>query len=228
MDENTLAGTTESTDAQATTQDQVTESGKVYTQEEFDNHMAGLKNAMQKKYEKQFAELGDIEELKQLKAQAEQQKQEEALKRGEFDRIIQELAAKKDAEISKRDSVIREYKVDTPLLNAAAELRSVNPDQVKALLKNSVRLGETGEVEVVDSTGTVRYNDSGQPLGVKDLVTEFLQANPHFVQPTPSTTNTKTSIGENSREELDISKLDMKNPEHRKRFADYKAKRQAY
>lgn len=228
MSDEIMAGTQESTDTQATTQENQATSGKTYTQEEFDNHMAGLKTAMQKKYEKQYAELGDIEELKQLKAKAEQAQQEEALKRGEFDRVIQELAAKKDAEIQKRDSIIREYKVDTPLLNAAAELRSVNPEQVKALLKNSVRLGETGEVEVVDHTGTVRYSDSGQPLGVKDLVSEFLSANPHFVQPTPSTTNTRSSHGENTREELDISKLDMKNPEHRKRFAEYKAKRQAY
>ena len=228
MSDEFMAGTQEITDAPANPQveDQVT-SGKTYTQEEFDNHMAGLKNAMQKKYEKQFAELGDFEELKQLKAQAEQAKQEEALKRGEFDRIISDLAAKKDAEIQQRDSIIREYKVDTPLLNAAAELRSVNPEQVKALLKNSVRLGESGDVEVVDSNGTVRYSDAGQPLGVKDLVTEFLQANPHFAQPTPSTTNTKSSVGENTREELDVSKLDMSNPEHRKRFAEWKSKRSA-
>lgn len=229
MADETLAGTIETTDAQATTQaeDQVKTAEKTYTQEEFDRHMAGLKNSLTKKFEQRFAELGDIEELKQLKAQAEQQKQEEALKRGEFERILQEKLSAKDAEILKRDSVIREYKVDTPLLNAAAELRSVNPDQVKALLKNSVRLGEEGSVEVVDSNGVVRYNDAGQPLGVKDLVSEFLQANPHFVQPTPSTTNTKSSHGESAREELDISKLDMSNPEHRRRYSEWKAQRQA-
>jgi hypothetical protein len=226
MSEESLAGTEETTDAQANTnqEDQVT-SGKTYTQEEFDNHMSGLKNAMQKKFEKQLGELGDIEELKQLKAQSEQQKQEEALKKGEFDKIIQDLAAKKDAEIQKRDAIIQEYKVDTPLLNAAAENRSVNPDQVKALLKNQVRLGEDGEVEVVDTNGQIRYSDQGTPLGVTDLVSEFLNANPHFVQPTPSTTNTKSSIATDT-ETLDISTLDMKNPEHRKRYAEWKNSQQ--
>lgn len=226
MSDEVMAGTEETTDAPANTsqEDQVT-SGKTYTQEEFDNHMAGLKNSLQKKFEKQLGELGDIEELKQLKAQSEQQKQEEALKKGEFDKIIQDLAAKKDAEIQKRDAIIQEYKVDTPLLNAAAENRSVNPDQVKALLKNQVRLGQDGEVEVVDTNGQIRYSDSGTPLGVTDLVSEFLSANPHFVQPTPSTTNTKSSIATDT-DKLDISTLDMKNPEHRKRYTEWKNSQQ--
>jgi len=226
MSDEFMAGTEETTDAPANTQaeDQGT-AEKTYTQAEFDNHMAGLKNSLQKKFEKQLGELGDIEELKQLKANAEQQRQEEALKRGEFDKLMQDLAAKKDAEIQKRDAIIREYKVDTPLLNAAAEHRSVNPDQVKALLKNQVRLGEDGAVEVVDNNGQVRYSDSGTPIGVTDLVSEFLNSNPHFVQPTPSTTNTKSSIA-NHTEQLDISKLDMKNPEDRKRYTEWKNSQQ--
>jgi ligand-binding sensor domain-containing protein len=114
--------------------------------------------------------------------------------------------------------------VDTPLLNAAAKYRSVAPEQVKSLLKNNVRLGEEGTVEVVGSDGSVRYNDAGEALGVDDLVKEFLDTNPHFVQPTPSTTNTKSSIS-NSKEALDVSKLDMSNPEHRKAYAEMRKQR---
>jgi len=47
--------------------------------------MAGLKSSITKKFEKQFAELGDIEELKQLKTDHEKRRQEEQLKRGEFE-----------------------------------------------------------------------------------------------------------------------------------------------
>lgn len=210
--------TNNATDASVSTENQGT--AKTYSQEEFDRHMAGMKNSLQKKFEKTLAELGDIEELKTLKAQSEHKKQEEALKRGEFEKILQDLAAKKDAEIQKRDSVIKEYKVNTPLLNAAAKYRSVNPEQVKALLATNVRLNESGEVEVVDATGTVRYTDSGTALGVDDLVREFLAQNPHFVQPTAATSTTKTSIGVNANHnEINLSKLDMKNPEHRKLYA---------
>jgi len=228
MSDEIMAGNEETTDAQATTtesQDQAQASSKTYTQAEFDNHMAGLKNSLQKKFEKQFAELGDIEELKQLKQNAEKQKEEEALKRGEFDKIIQDLAAKKDSEIEKRDQIIKEYKVDTPLLNAAAENRSVNPEQVKALLKSQVKMTDEGEVQVVDTNQQTRYTDQGTPMGVTELVSEFLQANPHFVQPTPATTNTKSSVTVDNSS-LDISRLDMKNPDDRRRYADWKKQQQ--
>jgi len=212
------------TDAEVTTENQATSNAKTYTQEEFDNHMAGLKNSITKKFEKQFSELGDIEELKKLKQDAEKKRQEEQLKRGEFEKTLQELAAKKDQEILKRDSVIKEYKINTPLLNSAAKLRSVNPEQVKSLLVSSVRLNDDGEVEVVDTTGAVRYNDDGKPVTVEQLVDDFLKENPHFVQPTPTTTNTKTSVNGNATNKVDISKLDMTNPEHRKIYAEAKAK----
>jgi hypothetical protein len=223
MDSTETTAAIEATDAQANANSQA-KAEKFYTEEEFNNHMAGLKASIQKKYEKQFSDLGDLDELRELKSKAEANRMEEAKKRGEFDKLMQDLAAKKDAEIQKRDAVIREYKVDTPLVSSAAKYRSVAPEQVKSLLKNSVRLGEDGDVEVVDPKGQVRYGDNGVPLGVDDLVKEFLDANPHFVQPTPSTTNTKSSIN-NSKEAIDISKLDMSNPEHRQLYAEMKKKR---
>ena len=218
MSENTL-DTTTATDA-ATTENQAPAT-KTYTQEEFDRHMAGLKASITKKFEKQFGDLGDIEELRALKVDAEKRQTEQQIKRGEFEKTLQELAAKKDAEIQKRDSVIKEYKVNTPLLNAAAQHRAVAPDQVKALLAGQVRLNEEGEVEVLDSKGAVRYTDTGSPLQVEELVREFLDSNPHFKMATPATTNTKSSQSvSGTSTNIDLSKLDMKNPQHRKLYAE--------
>lgn len=210
--ENAGTGTAENTQA------------KTYTQEEFDAHMAGLRASLTKKLTKQYEDLGDIEELRQLKAQAEKTREEQALKRGEFDRVIQELAAKKDAEIQKRDQIIKDYRINTPLLSAAAELRAVAPEQVRSLLASNLRLNAEGEVEVVDQKGAVRYSDKGTPLGVTDLVREFLDSNPHFVQATPTTTNTKSNVGVNSTSKVDLSSLDMKRPEHRKIYAEAMSK----
>lgn len=194
---------------------------KTYTQEEFDRHMAGMKSAIAKKYEKQFAELGDIDELKQLKTQAEKQRQEESLKRGEFEKILQDLAAKKDQEIARRDQVISEFKIEMPLIQAASQFKSVNPEQVKALLRSNVKL-VNGEVEVVDEAGQVRYTDSGKPLTPAELVQEFLTKNPHFVQPTPSTSNGKSSVNPGKSAKLDIASLDMTKQEHRQLYKEYK------
>lgn len=219
-----IMGATEVTDTQAEKVEVQATADRTYTQQEFDDAMAKMRHAVTQKVLKPYQDLGDPDELRQLKQQAEAQRQQEQLKRGEFEKILQEKAAKWESEIQKRDAIIKEYKVDTPLLNAAAKYRSVSPEQVKALLKSNLRLGEEGTVEVLGNDGNVRYNDAGQPLGVDDLVKEFLEQNPHFVQPTPSTTNTKSSIS-NSKESLDVSKLDMSNPEHRKIYAELKQQR---
>ena len=104
------------------------EQAKTYSQEEFDQHMARMKASIQKKYEKTFSELGDINELKQLKTDAEKRRTEEQVKRGEFEKTLQELASKKDEEIRKRDDIIRNYSVDTPLVATAAKYGAVNVD----------------------------------------------------------------------------------------------------
>lgn len=217
MSDNTLVQdtATAATDLDTETQAQAT---KTYTQEEVDNMMARMRGSLEKKLLKPYAELGDPEELRQIKSEWEKKQQAEQIKRGEFEKTLQELAAKKDAEIQKRDSVIKEYKVNTPLLSAAAKYRAVNAEQVKALLQQNVRLNQDGDVEVVDAKGSVRYNDRGEALGVDDLVREFLDSNPHFVSATPSTTNTKSSHSVNATG-IDLSKLDMRNPEHRKIYA---------
>lgn len=203
--------------------EQIQESAKTYSQQEFDNHMAGLKKSLTAKFEKQFAELGDLEELKTLRETAEKQKQEEAIKRGEFEKILQDMASKKDAELAEKNAIIEEYTVNTPLLNAAAQNKAVNPQQVVQLIRNQVRLGANGSAEVVDANGTVRYDDSGNPLKPEVLVQEFLTANPHFVAAAPATTNTKSSVsGGVTTENFDLSKMDLTNPEHRKIYADAK------
>lgn len=216
------AGNIEGTDtlSQTENQEQVAQA-KTYTQEEFDSHMAGLKNSLAKKLLKPYEDLGDINELRALREQAQKKAQEESLKKGEFEKILQDLATKKDEEIKKRDSVIREYKVETPLLSAAAKHRAVAPEQVRSLLKNNVNLNADGEVEVLDNEGKVRYTDKGTALTVEELVSEFLASNPHFVQSTPATSATKSSIT-NSQTTVDVSKLDMNNPEHRKVYKEYR------
>ena len=127
MSDNNI-GTMDDTDTSQTTSQAPVE--KTYTQKEFDDHMAKLKASVSRKYEKTLGELGDIDELRQLKAEAEQRKLEDQKKRGEFDKIVADLAAKKDAEIAKRDEIIKSYTVDMPLINTAAQLGAVNPKQV--------------------------------------------------------------------------------------------------
>jgi hypothetical protein len=221
MSDNTLV-TDNATDAATEQTENQATATKTYSQDEVDGMMARMKGSLQKKLLKPYEDLGDPDELRSIKTEWEKKQQEQAIKRGEFEKTLSDLAAKKDAEIQKRDSVIKEYKVNTPLLSAAAQYRAVNAEQVKSLLSNNVRLNSEGEVEVVGNDGSVRYNDAGAPLGVNDLVREFLDSNPHFVSASPSTTNSKSSVTNSGQGTTDITKLDMKNPEHRKVYAEYR------
>jgi len=220
MSENTLENN--ATDATITQDENQAQATKTYNQKEVDDMMARMRGSLEKKLLKPYEDLGDPNELRALREEAAKRQQEQQIKRGEFEKTMQELAAKKDAEIHKRDSIIREYKVNTPLLSAAANYKAVAPEQVKSLLVSNVRLNDDGDVEVVDSKGSVRYTDKGTPLSVDDLVREFLDSNPHFKSAAPATTNTKSNISSGPNSKVDISKLDMNNKEHRKLYAEYR------
>jgi len=226
MDSYKNMATENATDAMLQgSESQAQQETRSYTQKEVDDMMARMKSKILKKATKPYEDLGDPEELRQLKEEAELRRTKDQMKRGEFEKTLQELAAKKDQEIQKRDSIIRDYKVNSPLISAAAKYRAVNADQVKALLINNVRLNGDGEVEVVDHRGVVRYNDRGEPLEVDDLVREFLDSNPHFVSATPATVNSRSNINQGPSEGIDITKLDMSLAAHRKIYAQAMAQK---
>lgn len=221
MDHNESLAENTATDA-ATTENQA--ESKTYSQQEVDNMMARMRGSLERKFTKQFEDLGDIEQLRELKAEAEKRQVEQQIKRGEFEKTLSELASKKDAEIQKRDSIIKDYKLNMPLLNAAAKFKAVNPEQVQSLLRNSVRLNEEGDAEVLDSTGAVRYDDAGHPLTVESYVQEWLHDNPHFLGAAPATTNTKSSIKTASNGKIDLSTLDLTLAQNRQLYKEARDK----
>jgi hypothetical protein len=203
-------------------EEQATE--KFYTQKELDDAMAKTRTAIERKVSKQYADLGSPEELRALKEQFESNRYEEQKGKGDFENILKELAQKKDAEIARRDQIIAQYRVESPLVETAAKYRAVAPDQVKALLRNQIKLTQDGEVEIVDGNGTARYKDNGEPMGVEDLVKSFLDANPHFVAAGPTTTQGASNVGSKNATQIDITKLDMSKPADRRVYADWKSK----
>lgn len=224
MSDNTLVNDM-ATDAAGETANQA-QTAKTFTQDEVNAILARTKTQLEKKFASKYEDLGDPDELRQIKSDWEKKQEEAQIKRGEFERILQEKAQRWESEIQKRDSVIRDYKINTPLLSAAAQFRAVNAEQVKSLLSSNVRLNAEGDVEVVDSKGAVRYKDNGTALAVEDLVREFLDSNPHFVQATPATVNTKTSIQgvANTSNKVDLSKLDLTRPQDRQIYKEARAK----
>jgi hypothetical protein len=222
MDLQTTLATNNATDAGGNTEAQAQE--KFYSQKEFDDAMAKTRAAVERKAVKAYAELGSPDELRALKEQFDNKQFEEHKGKGDFEQILKEMASKKDAEIAKRDGIIAQYRVDSPLVETAAKYRAVAPEQVKALLRNQIKMTPDGEVEVVDNNGMTRYKDNGDPWGVEDLVKNFLDSNPHFVAAGPATTQTRNSIGSGSGSQpVDVTKLDMSKPADREIYGKWKA-----
>lgn len=215
-DQEQMTATVE-TDATTETNSQAS---KTFTQDELNAILAKTKSTLEKKITSKYADLGDPDELRDIVTNYRKQQQELEVKKGNFDKVMADLAAKKDAEIQKRDSIIREFKLEQPLLNFAAQYRSVNPQQVKQLLRNNLRLNDDGEVEVLDEKGAVRYSDKGKPLSVEQYVQEWLAANPHFVSAAPATVNTQGGVRDNSPGPIDLNNLDMTRADHRKLYAE--------
>lgn len=192
---------------------------RTFTQAELDAIITKRLSSVEKKYN--GVNLDEYQQLKQMK---EQRDQEEAIKRQDFDKVLNQVKTASEQKISALTRELETIKIDGSLISEASSRRAVAPDKVAALLRNNIKLTAEGAVEIVDSKGQIRYNaDKAQPLTVGELVDEFLKENPFFVAANPAGTGTRTGAGNGAGiPKIDIGSLDMKNPEHRKIYAEYR------
>jgi len=197
---------------------------KTYTQAELDAIAAEVRRKTEAKLSKKFEGI-DVEKYQSLMAKEESERISKAKEKSEFEKLLKENAEKFNSKISSLTSELTKIKVDGALINAASTKRAVNPDQVAQLVRNSVKMSDTGEVEVIDSkTGQTRYTDNGDPLTIDGLVGEFLTTNPHFVSAGQPGGGSKSNTNAEGISKVDVTKLDMTNPEHRKQYAEYRKK----
>jgi hypothetical protein len=168
----------------------------------------------------------DLEEAKKLLEEKKQKEQELALQRGEFDKVLKETVSKKDSKISALESELQKIRIDETLINTASQLKAINPNEVKALLRNAVKLNDSGNVEVVSENGTPRYNEKGELMSVNELVAEYLNNNPHHLSATPKGSGSQSGIGGNTLKPFNIANLDLSKAEDRKIYAEHKKQRE--
>ena len=206
-----------------TTQDTAdNQPAKVYTQAELDAVAAEVRRKAEAKLSKKFEGI-DVEHYKSLTAKEESEKISKAQEKSEFEKLLKENAEKFNSKITTLTSELTKIKVDGALINAASTKRAVNPDQVARLVRDHVRMSETGEVEIIDpKTGQTRYTDNGDALTVDGLVSEFLQTNPHFVSAGQPGGGSTSNTGTKGVQKVDVNSLDMNNPEHRKIYAAHR------
>ena len=195
---------------------------KVYTQAELDAIAAEVRRKTETKVAKKYDGI-DIEKYRSLMQKEEELQMQQAKEKGEFEKILKDQSEKANQRITQLASELQAIKVDGALLNLASTKKAINPQQVTRLVRDQVRMTEAGEVEVVDpKTGQPRYTDSGDPMTIDALVSEFLKTNPHFVTAGPAGVGIKSNTSPEGMPQVDINNLDMRNPEHRKIYAQYR------
>ena len=191
---------------------------KMLTQREVDEVVKRVKEKERRQLERKYSGV-DPDEYRAMKAAQEAEELERQKERGEFEKILKQVnetnaktVEKWESKTSALQDELRRVKVDGALLSAASRGKAINAEQVANLLRSNVRMTDDGSVEIVDSNGTARYDDHGQPLTPDALVDEFLSGNPHFVAATPAGTGSQSSIG-GGLEKKGI--MDMSHDEYR-------------
>jgi len=193
---------------------------QTFTQEQLDNIIKSRLEAEKSKYDKKLQE----EENQKAELLKEQQLKE-AKSKADIEKIMQERLSEKDSELQKVKDQIKKEKVDNSILSIANKEKSINAQQVVALLKNEVKYNDDGRIEVVDNNSNVRYNANGELLTIEDRVKEFLDSNPHFRQGSLSGSGSHSAIGGNTVKPFNIQDLDMSKQEDRKAYQEYRKKR---
>jgi len=191
-----------------------------FTQEQLDNIIKSRLEAEKNKYEKKLQE----EESQKAELLKEQQLKE-AKSKADIEKIMQERLSEKDSELQKVKDQIKKEKVDNSILSIANKEKSINAQQVVALLKNEVKYTDDGRIEVVDNNSNVRYNSKGELLTIEDRVKEFLDSNPHFRQGSLSGSGSQSAIGGKTVKPFNLQDLDLTKPEDRKAYSEYRKKR---
>lgn len=215
-------GITEATDTGAVESGQTNESQvedqRMFTQEEVDKLIGKRVAQVNQKYQGI-----DMEEYKALKGLKEQVEEEQLIKKQDFDGLLKKQKEKSTAEINSLRSELENIKVDGALINAASKASAVNPDHVAQLLRGSIKMDVDGSVKVVDGEGNARYTDSADPMSLDQLVEEFLSSHQYFRAAGPSGTGSTGNTEQVSKQEFDLSQLDMNNPKHREQYKKLKA-----
>ena len=193
---------------------------KLFTQEQIDNIIKTRLEAEKSKYDKKLQE-----EENQKAELLKEQELKEAKSKADIEKIMQERLSEKDLELQKVKDQIKKEKVDNSILSIANKEKSINAQQVVALLKNEVKYNDDGRIEVVDNNSNVRYNSSGELLTIEDRVKEFLDSNPHFRQGSLSGSGSQSAVGGKTVKPFNIQDLDMSKPEDRARYSEYRKER---
>tara|TARA_B100000886_G_scaffold336292_1_gene294766 strand:- start:11175 stop:11885 length:711 start_codon:yes stop_codon:yes gene_type:complete len=223
-EENQVEQTTE-TKEEETPQVEETSSEVMFTEDEMNEI---VRKRLGKERGIWYKKLG-VEDFDTIQKAVKSQKdaeEKQRIQKGEFEEILKTRTQEFNKEKENLESQLRDIKINKSLLSSASRNKAINPDQVVELLKTNIQLNESGNVEILDKNGIARYSKAGELLTTDELVQEFLTQNPHFVSATPSGSGTVSNVDRQElNKPLNLSELNMNNPEDRKKYAEYRKQR---
>lgn len=182
--------TAQTTETTPTTQTTNPATGKTYTEAEVEalvsGRIAAAVGAATNKTKK------DLEsELAALREKANKYEQKELEEKGRYAESLKlqekSLLEKFEPQLKERDEkiqaltgIVRDRTVKAVLVNAAAALNAVNPQEIARLLDPEIALDESFTPSVMDGKAQ-RFVD-GKPMTPEQRVAEYLKANPHHVR----------------------------------------------
>jgi len=187
-----------------------------------------VKDRLYRQEQKLLNDLGvsNLDEAKSILEERKKLEEEKQLERGKFDEVMKKKTVEYNEKIAKLERELKDERVDKQLINSASKHKAISPEQIKDLMKAKVQLNKEGKVEVLDNSGTPRYNKDGDLLTVDEAVQEFLTQNAHFQSATPSGSGSVANVGKSpTQKTLNIADLDMSNPDHRREYAEYRKSR---
>ena len=209
-------GVTVNTAEEIITQDQAP-SERMFTQEEVNAMIAKRADKMAKQ---KFGDI-DVSEYQELKAAKEKSQRDDLIRKNKFEEVLKQQKEQYDGELSSLRTQLTSVRVDGAVLDAATKHGAVSPSDVAALMKGSIQLDSNGNPVVLDNSGDVRYDaGNAEPLSIETAVKEFLDQKPYFRASNPSGAGTQANSRPAKTEQLSMSDLDMKNPEHRKLYGE--------
>lgn len=192
-------------------------SERMFTQEEVNNMIAKRADKMAKQ---KFGDI-DVSEYQELKAAKEKSQRDDLIRKNKFEEVLKQQKEQYDSEVDSLRSQLTSVRVDGAVLDAATKHGAVSPSDVAQLMKNSIQLDSNGHPIVLDSSGDVRYDaGNAEPLSIDAAVKEFLDQKPYFRASNPAGAGTVSNSRPQKTEQLSLGDLDMKNPEHRKMYAE--------
>ena len=225
MEENQVEQTAETKEQEPQVQE--TPTAQTFTQDELNNiverRLAKERGSMYKKLGVEDLDIA-INAVKTQKEAEEKQR----IQKGEFEEILKTRTQEFNKEKQNLESQLKDIKINKSLLSSASKNKAINPDQVVELLKDNIKLNETGNVEILDKNGLARYNKLGELLSTDELVQEFLTQNPHFVSATPSGSGSVSNVDRQELSKpLNLSDLDMNNAKDREAYRKYRKEKMA-